>query len=100
MNQISFEDLFIEENKVINEIQEPSPLQREIIALLESGETSALQICEKLMKLGKISCERFSTTKPRDYGQVCSWLDTFVSQGILLLVEDKDKQDRIYKLIK
>lgn len=74
-----------------------SPLQKEIMAFIQAGETSALQICEKLIESGKLTKERFSTNKPKAYGRVCSILELLVSQGILVFVEDKDKKDRLYR---
>lgn len=69
MSQISFDDLFLEEKKLENTIKRiPSPLQNDILDLFHKGETSALAICEHLIKLGKYSDERFSTNKPKDYG--------------------------------
>ncbi len=65
MNQISFEDLFEEENEKekveVAEIPVPlSPLQRDILELMDSEEISALELCEQLIRAGKISDERFT----------------------------------------
>lgn len=96
MNQISFDDLFAEETKKVEETPPLSLLQRYIYSLLESGETSAMQICEKLIQKGKLPSGRFSTNKPKAYPQLCSILEDLVQQGKLLFIEDKDKHDRIY----
>ncbi len=69
------------------------------MSLLDSGETSALEICEKLIELGLISTKRFSTNKPKDYGQVYSILESLVLQGTVKFIEDKEKQDRIYEIV-
>ena len=52
MNQISFEDLFEEENKPekveVAHIPAPlSPLQKDILELVDSEEISALELCEQ-----------------------------------------------------
>ena len=80
MNQISFEDLFEEENKPekveVAHIPAPlSPLQKDILELVDSEEISALELCEQLIRSGKISDERFTTNKPKAYGQVCLVLE-------------------------
>ncbi|MED3962843.1 DUF3895 domain-containing protein [Niallia taxi] len=99
MSQISFDDLFLEEKKLENTIKRiPSPLQNDILDLFHKGETSALAICEHLIKLGKYSDERFSTNKPKDYGKVCLVLDSMANEGLLVFVEDLDKKDRTYNL--
>ncbi|PEC20095.1 DUF3895 domain-containing protein [Bacillus cereus] len=102
MNQISFEDLF-EEEKVevvkVAEIPAPlSPLQKDILELLNSEEISALELCEQLIRSGKISDERFTTDKPKAYGQVCLILEGFVKEGKLIFIKDDEKRDRVYKL--
>ncbi|MBL3820570.1 DUF3895 domain-containing protein [Bacillus sp. BSL6] len=103
MNQISFEDLFEEENakeKVeVAEIPVPlSPLQRDILELMDSEEISALELCEQLIRAGKISDERFTTNKPKAYGEVCLLLEGFVKEGKLIFIKDDEKRDRVYKL--
>ncbi|MCM3216724.1 DUF3895 domain-containing protein [Niallia taxi] len=99
MNQISFDDLFQEEKKLETTISNlPSPLQNDILELFRKGETSALAICEHLIKLGKYTDERFSTNKPKAYGKVCLALDKMTRDGLLIFVEDMDKKDRTYKL--
>ncbi|MEK4671363.1 DUF3895 domain-containing protein [Niallia sp. FSL R7-0271] len=99
MSQISFDDLFQEEKKLERTISDtPSPLQNNILELVRRGETSALSICEHLIKLGKFSDERFSTNKPKAYGKICLALDKMTRDGLLIFVEDIDKKDRIYKL--
>ena len=98
MNQLSFDELFADGKKEVTKNPPPSPLRNEIIAILESGETSALQICERLIFLGKISNDRFSTNKPKEYGKVCSILENLVVEGVLRFLEEKDKKDRIYEL--
>lgn len=55
MNQISFEDLFEEENKPekveVAETPVPlSPLQKDILELINSEEISALELCEQLIR--------------------------------------------------
>ncbi|PEB54564.1 hypothetical protein COO03_04805 [Bacillus sp. AFS098217] len=98
MNQISFEDLFDEENKESTEIPAPcSPLQKDILDLISSGEISALQLCEKLILSGRIPNERYTTNKPKAYAQICSILEDFVSQGTLIFINDEEKKDRVYK---
>ncbi|PEE34784.1 hypothetical protein CN271_17585 [Bacillus cereus] len=103
MNQISFEDLFEEENKPekveIAEIPVPlSPLQKDILELINSEEISALELCEQLIRAGKISDERFTTNKPKTYGQVCLLLEGFVKEEKLIFVKSDEKRDRVYKL--
>ena len=58
MNQISFEDLFEEENKPekveVAHIPAPlSPLQKDILELVDSEEISALELCEQLIRSAK-----------------------------------------------
>ncbi|MED3034697.1 hypothetical protein CBR56_08485 [Bacillus thuringiensis] len=103
MNQISFEDLFEEENKrekaeVANIPVPLSPLQKDILELVDSEEISALELCEQLIRSGKISDERFTTNKPKAYGQVCLVLEDFVKEGKLTFVKSDEKRDRVYKL--
>ncbi|ARO57837.1 MULTISPECIES: DUF3895 domain-containing protein [Bacillus] len=103
MNQISFEDLFEEENKPekveVAEIPVPlSPLQKDILELIDSEEISALELCERLIRSGKISDERFTTNKPKAYGQVCLLLEGFVKEEKLIFVKSDEKRDRVYKL--
>lgn len=100
MNQISFEDLFEEEEKVeVAEIPVPlSPLQKVILELLNSEEISVLELCDRLIRSGKIPDERFTTNKPKAYGQVCLILEGFVKEGKLIFIKDDEKRDRVYKL--
>ncbi|MGN4943754.1 DUF3895 domain-containing protein [Bacillus cereus group sp. MYBK104-1] len=103
MNQISFEDLFEEENKrekveVAHILAPLSPLQKDILELVDSEEISALELCEQLIRTGKISDERFTTNKPKAYGEVCLALEGFVKEGKLIFVKDDEKRDRVYKL--
>ncbi|SIQ79711.1 Protein of unknown function [Bacillus cereus] len=103
MNQISFEDLFEEENeKEKVEVAEIpvalSPLQKDILELVDSEEISALELCEQLIRSGKISDERFTTNKPKAYGEVCLLLEGFVKDGKLIFVKSDEKRDRVYKL--
>ncbi|TCW54734.1 uncharacterized protein DUF3895 [Bacillus thuringiensis] len=103
MNQISFEDLFEEENKpekvAVADIPVPlSPLQKDILELVDSEEISTLELCEQLIRSGKISDERFTTNKPKAYGQVCLVLEDFVKEGKLIFVKSDEKRDRVYKL--
>ncbi|PEK01307.1 hypothetical protein CN558_20590 [Bacillus wiedmannii] len=103
MNQISFEDLFEEENKPekveVADIPVPlSPLQKDILELVDSEEISTLELCEQLIRSGKISDERFTTNKPKAYGQVCLVLEYFVKEGKLIFVKSDEKRDRVYKL--
>ncbi|HFJ9439607.1 TPA: DUF3895 domain-containing protein [Bacillus albus] len=103
MNQISFEDLFEEENEKetveVVEIPVPlSPLQKDILELVDSEEISALELCEQLIRSGKISDERFTTNKPKAYGEVCLLLEGFVKEGKLIFVKSDEKRDRVYKL--
>ncbi|PFM97461.1 MULTISPECIES: DUF3895 domain-containing protein [Bacillus cereus group] len=99
MNQISFEDLFEENTVEAAEIQVPlSPLQKNILELLNSEEISALELCEKLILSGKIPDERFTTDKPKVYGQVCLILEGFVTEGKLAFIKNDEKRDRVYKM--
>lgn len=97
MSQLTFDELFAEDKKEIAETPVASPLQQDILGLVQSGETSALRICLSLIDSKKLPNELYSTGKPKAYGQVCSILDSLVHQGELLFVEDKDKKDRIYR---
>ncbi|MEN8645596.1 MULTISPECIES: DUF3895 domain-containing protein [Bacillus cereus group] len=101
MNQISFEDLFEEEKEKVEVAEIPvplSPLQKAILELLNSEEISALELCERLIQSGKIPDERFTTNKPKAYGQVCLILEGFVKEGKLIFIKDDEKRDRVYKL--
>ncbi|EOP39376.1 DUF3895 domain-containing protein [Bacillus cereus] len=101
MNQISFEDLFEEEKEKVEvaEIPAPlSPLQKDILGLFNSEEISALELCEQLIRSGKISDERFKTNKPKAFGQVCLILEGFVTEGKLTFIKNDEKRDRVYKL--
>ncbi|AXK19194.1 DUF3895 domain-containing protein [Bacillus sp. COPE52] len=101
MNQISFEDLFEEEKEKVEVAEIPvplSPLQKAILELLNSEEISALELCERLIRFGKIPDERFTTNKPKAYGQVCLILEGFVKEGKLIFIKDDEKRDRVYKL--
>ncbi|MGO5008854.1 DUF3895 domain-containing protein [Bacillus wiedmannii] len=103
MNQISFEDLFEEENKTekveVADVLVPlSPLQKDILELVDSEEISAFELCEQLIRSGKIPDERFTTNKPKAYGQVCLLLEGFVKEGRLIFVKSDEKRDRVYKL--
>ena len=60
-----------------------SPLQKDILELINSEEISALELCEQLIRAGKISDERFTTNKPKAYGQVCLLLEGFVKEGFV-----------------
>ncbi|KMN44706.1 DUF3895 domain-containing protein [Bacillus sp. LK2] len=101
MNQISFEDLFEEEKEKVEVAEIPvplSPLQKDILGLFNSEEISALDLCEELIRSGKISDERFTTNKPKAYGQVCLILEGFVTEGKLIFIKNDEKRDRVYKL--
>ncbi|WP_439873534.1 DUF3895 domain-containing protein [Bacillus mycoides] len=105
MNQISFEDLFEDEKEnkqekvEVAEIPAPlSPLQKDILELIDSEEISALELCEQLIRAGKISDERFTTNKPKAYGQVCLLLEGFVTEGKLTFIKNDEKRDRVYKV--
>lgn len=98
MNQISFDNLFEEEPKNSSS-SSASPLHTTILKLLELNITSALEICERLIKDGLLSNERFSTNKPKDYPKVCAILDEMVRQNKVIFMEEKDKSDRIYRII-
>ncbi|KIQ86366.1 MULTISPECIES: DUF3895 domain-containing protein [Bacillus] len=104
MNQISFEDLFEEEKEKVEvaevcKVPAPlSPLQKDILELIDSEEISALELCEQLIRSGKIPDERFTTNKPKAYGQVCLLLEGFVTEGKLIFIKDDEKRDRVYKL--
>ncbi|MCM3443271.1 MULTISPECIES: DUF3895 domain-containing protein [Metabacillus] len=99
MNQISFDELFIQEKTSSPKPSAPSQLERDIQVILEHGETSALNICEKLIAINSISSDRYLTEKPKDYYKVCCILDSLHNEGKLRFIEDKDKTDRIYELI-
>ncbi|ARO66171.1 Uncharacterized protein B5E39_3901 [Bacillus cereus] len=75
-----------------------SPLQKDILELIDSEEISALELCERLIRSGKISDERFTTNKPKAYGQVCLLLEGFVKEEKLIFVKSDEKRDRVYKL--
>ncbi|MDM5258010.1 DUF3895 domain-containing protein [Bacillus toyonensis] len=101
MNQISFEDLFEEEKEKVEVAEIPvplSPLQKAILELLNSEQISALELCERLIRSGKIPDERFTTNKPKAYGQVCLILEGFVKEGKLIFIKGDEKRDRVYKL--
>ncbi|WJE25037.1 DUF3895 domain-containing protein [Bacillus cereus] len=101
MNQISFEDLFEEEKEKVEVAEIPvslSPLQKDILELLNSEEISALELCEQLIRSGKIPDERFTTNKPKAYGQVCLILEGFVAEAKLTFIKNDEKRDRVYKL--
>ncbi|PGF03223.1 hypothetical protein COM59_30500 [Bacillus pseudomycoides] len=99
MNQISFEDLFDENVVEATEIEVPlSSLQKDILELLNSEEISAMQLCEKLILSGKIPNERFTTDKPKAFGQVCLILEGFVTEGKLTFIKNDEKRDRLYKM--
>ncbi|MGG0725497.1 DUF3895 domain-containing protein [Bacillus mycoides] len=104
MNQISFEDLFEEEKEKVevaevSKIPAPlSPLQKDILELIDSEEISALELCERLIRSGKIPDERFTTNKPKAYGQVCLILEGFVTEGKLTFIKNDEKRDRVYKM--
>ncbi|MFH4094882.1 DUF3895 domain-containing protein, partial [Acinetobacter baumannii] len=66
--------------------------------LVDSEEISVLELCEQLIQSGKISDERFTTNKPKAYGQVCLVLEGFVKEGKLIFVKSDEKRDRVYKL--
>ena len=70
------------------------------MVLLESDISSALEICESLINEGKLSNERYSSDKPKAYPKICSILDEMVQQEKIVLVEDQNKKDRIYRLKK
>ena len=97
MNQISFEDLFEEENKreKVEVAETPClyrPYKRIFLELSNSEEISALELCEQLIRAGKISDERFTTNKPKAYGQVCLLLEGFVKEGKLIFVKSDEKK--------
>lgn len=96
LNQISFDELFGEEKPKKSPLS--SSLHKPILTLLESGVTSVMEMCDYLIKERLLSNERFSSNKPKEYPKVCFILDEMVQQGIVELVEDKDRTDRIYKL--
>jgi len=96
MDQISFDDLFTEEQT--KKAPFYSHLHKSILELLESDISSALEICESLIKAGLISKDRFHSNKPKDYPKVCLILDELCKQGRVEFVEDKERKDRIYRL--
>jgi hypothetical protein len=62
MNQISFDDLFIEENKEKNKQNIQSPLQNKVLNLIHPGKISALDICKKLIEDRHLSSQRIQQT--------------------------------------
>ncbi len=98
LNQLTFEELLGEEKTKKN--PPSSPLYSSIRKLLESGVSSALEMCECLIKEGLLSNERYSSNKPKDYPEVCLVLDEMVRQDKVELLEVKEKNDRIYQLKK
>jgi hypothetical protein len=96
MNQMTFFDLLNEPDRSATPLL--SPLYKEILVLLESDISSALEICECLIKDGKLSNERYSTNKPKGYAKVCSTLDEMVQQEKVVFIEDKERKDRVYRL--
>ncbi|USK72229.1 DUF3895 domain-containing protein [Peribacillus asahii] len=97
-NQISFEELLFTETQA--EIQKNPPtssLQQDIVELLQSNVTSVLEICEVLIKKGKLKDERFSSNKPKSYPEICIIIDELVQRELVQFIEDQDKKDRIYK---
>lgn len=58
---------------------------------------NARGICERLINEAGASNERFSTGKPKIYGEVCIYLDKLVNHGNLILIDDNDS-DRIYQI--
>ncbi|MES5893476.1 MULTISPECIES: DUF3895 domain-containing protein [Bacillus cereus group] len=101
MNQISFEDLFEEEKEKVEVAEIPvplSPLQKDILELMDAEEISALELCEQLIRAGKIPDERFTTNKPKVYGKVCLILEGFVAEGKLTFIKSDEKRDRVYKV--
>ncbi|RHW36012.1 DUF3895 domain-containing protein [Neobacillus notoginsengisoli] len=97
MSQLTFDDLFADEKQIV--AASPSPLssiQLDILELINEEQISVMDICEKLIKSGKISKERFSTNKPKEYVKVCFALEGLVNDGELIFVEDIEKKDRIY----
>ncbi|WP_002146697.1 DUF3895 domain-containing protein [Bacillus cereus] len=101
MNQISFEDLFEEEKEKVEVAEIPvplSPLQQDILGLFNSEEISALELCEQLIRAGKIPDERFTTNKPKAYGKVCLILEGFVTEEKLTFIKNDEKRDRVYKM--
>lgn len=73
-------------------------MQKDILGLFNSEEISALELCEQLIRSGKISDERFTTNKPKAFGQVCLILEGFVTEGKLTFIKNDEKRDRVYKL--
>jgi|SRR3954452_7260991 Protein of unknown function (DUF3895) len=96
MAQMTFFDLLTDPNKSTTPLL--SPLYKEILVLLESDISSALEICECLIKEGKLSNERYSSHKPKAYPKVCSILDKMVQQEKVVFIEDQNKKDRMYRL--
>jgi hypothetical protein len=96
MNQLSFDGLLADQNKMNTSLQ--SLLDNDLLELLESDLSSALEMCEHLIKEGKLSNERYSSNKPKAYPKVCAVLDDMVQQEKVLFVEEKGKGDRIYQL--
>ncbi|MDQ0232022.1 DUF3895 domain-containing protein [Metabacillus malikii] len=98
MDQISFDDLLMEDTIEEKKPKNESPLHTKVSSILKVGENSALEICEQLIEEGYLSKERFSTNKPKAYGQVCIILEDLVKQGKLVFVKELEKTDRVYEM--
>ncbi|MFD0051447.1 DUF3895 domain-containing protein [Actinomycetes bacterium NPDC127524] len=95
MNQISFESLLFEDKTVVS--PPPSPLENFILTLISKGQISARDICEQLIEQNKISSERYSTDKPKDFHKVCKILDGFVNRGNCRWLKIKKKRTEYTK---
>lgn len=76
----------------------PPILKNEIIRYL-STVSSARIICELLIKNHVVSNERYITGKPKIYPNVCKYLDSLASNGIVRLKEKQSQIDRLYQKI-
>lgn len=101
-SQTAFQfDLFEEPEKVVKEATplvdfKLSLMYREAIMKYVETVSSARIITELLIKNEFAPKERYSTGKPKIYPQVCMYLDSLISQGILQLTNIDGKTDRTY----
>jgi hypothetical protein len=90
-------DLYIERENTFFHESLAQEHKREIDLLIEAGIRSARIVCERLMdSFPELHRGRYITGKPKIYTSVCSYLDSMVTRGKLLLVY-KDHSDRVYE---
>ncbi len=75
-------------------------IQNAITSLLTTDKISTRELCETLIEQFKAPKERFSSGKPKIYPTVCIFLESLVQNGQLEFVQEVDRGDRIYKVIK